>query len=161
MPNEEGKEEYEIIPLSPLRRLEKRIEKLESVSPAVDVKEMFKEVVNVMRMNQEIVSELSKANDAVRFELSKLTTRLEELVDRLNELISFIKAAASEESYQPEINIRLMEKIGELVDTNKKIIEGNESIVSILEEIEQKLRKPLPPPPPPQMLLKKPLPQKM
>ncbi|MEM7826527.1 MAG: hypothetical protein QW451_02785 [Candidatus Aenigmatarchaeota archaeon] len=158
MPDEELNEEYEIIPLSPLRRLEKRIEKLEAVSPAVDVKEIFKEVVNVMRMNQEIVSELSKANDAVRFELSKLTTKLEDLTDKLDELISFIKAAASEESLQPVNDTKLLERIGELVETNKKIIEGNESIISILEGIEKKLSRPLPPP---SLQLKKPLPQRM
>jgi len=154
MPDEELKEEYEIIPLSPLRRLEKRIEKLEAVSPAVDVKEIFKEVVDVLRMNQQIVTEISKANDALRLEISKLTIRLEETTNKLNELLSFVKAAATEESFSSEGEIakRLTEKINELIETNKKIVKNNETMIAILEEIERKLGRP-----PVPLQIKKPL----
>ncbi|MEM5773321.1 MAG: hypothetical protein QXL86_03840 [Candidatus Aenigmatarchaeota archaeon] len=155
MPEKEQKEEFEIVPLSPLRRLEKRIEKLESVSPAVDVKEIFKEVVDVLRMNQQIVNELSKSNDALRLELSKLTIKLEDLTTKLNELISFVKAAATEEGFQleDEATKSLAGKISELIESNRRIAQSNETMISILEEIERKLTRPLPPPIP----LKKPL----
>ncbi|MEM5766269.1 MAG: hypothetical protein QW423_01385 [Candidatus Aenigmatarchaeota archaeon] len=156
----EQKEEYEIVPLSPLRKLEKRIEKLESVSPAVDVKEIFKEVVDVLRINQQIVSELSKTNDALRLEISKLTIKLEELVNRLNELLSYVKAAATEESFNLEdvVTKNLSERINELIESNKKIAENNDTMISILEEIERKLTRPFPPSP---LFMRKPLPQKM
>jgi chromosome segregation ATPase len=154
---EEKKEEYEMIPVSPLRRLEKRIEQLEAVSPAVDVKEIFREVVDVLRMNQQIVTEISKSNDALRLEISKLTINLQELTVRLNELLSYIKAAATEESFQPEDTTKgLKEKMNELVEANKKIAQSNEEMISILEEIEKKLSRPLMP-----MPLRKPIPPKM
>jgi uncharacterized phage infection (PIP) family protein YhgE len=154
---EEKKEEYEIIPISPLRRLEKRIEQLEAMSPAVDVKEIFREVVDVLRMNQQIVTEISKSNDALRLEISKLTVNLQELTVRLNELLSYIKAAATEESFQPEDTTKgLKEKMNELVEANKKIAQSNEEMISILEEIEKKLSRPLMP-----MPLRKPIPPKM
>jgi uncharacterized coiled-coil protein SlyX len=155
MPEKEQKEEFEIIPLSPLRRLEKRIERLESVSPAVDVKEMFKEVVDVLRMNQQIVTEMSKANDALRLEISKTTIQLQELITKLNELISYVRAAASEEGSTPEDETtkNLTGKINELIETNKKIAQSNEAMISILEEIEKKLKRPLMPFPPPKSLL--------
>jgi uncharacterized coiled-coil protein SlyX len=155
MPEKEQKEEFEIIPLSPLRRLEKRIERLESVSPAVDVKEMFKEVVDVLRMNQQIVTEMSKANDALRLEISKTTIQLQELITKLNELISYVRAAAGEEGSTPEDETtkNLTGKINELIETNKKIAQSNEAMISILEEIEKKLKRPLMPFPPPKSLL--------
>jgi uncharacterized coiled-coil protein SlyX len=158
MPVEEKKEEFEIVPLSPLRRLEKRIERLESVSPAVDVKEIFKEVVDVLRMNQQIITEMSKANDALRLEISKTTIQLQELVSKLNELLSYVKAAATEESSAPEnITTKNLEgKINELIDANKKIAQTNEEMISILEEIEKKLKRPVVPIP-----IRRPLPQKM
>jgi len=144
MPNKEQEEEYEIIPISPLRRLEKRIEQVESVPPAVDVKEIFREVVDVMRMNQQIVNELSKANDAMRLELSKLAQKLEELTNNLNELLSYIKAAAVEESPQPqEATKNLSDKVNELVEANKKMANSNEAVLSILEEMDKKLRRPV------------------
>jgi chromosome segregation ATPase len=154
---EEKKEEYEIIPISPLRRLEKRIEQLEAMSPAVDVKEIFREVVDVLRMNQQLVTEISKSNDALRLEISKLTINLEDLTARLNELLSYIKAAATEEGFQPEDTTKgLKEKMNELIEANKKIAQNNEEMISILEEIEKKLSRPLMP-----MPLRKPMPPKM
>jgi uncharacterized protein YukE len=155
---EEQTEEFEIVPLSPLRRLEKRIEKLESVSPAVDVKEIFKEVVDVLRMNQQIITEMSKSNDALKLEISKTVIQLQELISKLNELLSYIRMAATEESFgsQDLVTKNLTEKINELIDSNKKIAQSNEEMISILEEIEKKIARPIVPPP-----IKRPLPQKM
>lgn len=143
---EEQKEEYEIIPLSPLRKLEKRIERLESISPAVDVKEIFKEVVDVLRMNQQIVNELSKSNDSLRLELSKLVIKLEDLSNKLSELLSYVRAAG-EEVYQPESEVakNLVGKINELLESNKRIAQSNETMISILEEIGKKLTRPVSP----------------
>ncbi|MEM5852769.1 MAG: hypothetical protein QXG39_05855 [Candidatus Aenigmatarchaeota archaeon] len=147
MSSKEPKEEYEIIPLSPLRKLEKRVEKLESISPAVDLKEIFKEVVDVLRMNQQIVNEISKSNDALRLELSKLTIKLEDLSNKLNEFLNYIRVAASEEVYQPENEVTrsLAGKINELIESSKKIAQSNDIMISILEEIEKKLSRPVPP----------------
>jgi len=157
MPVKEQDEEYEIIPISPLRKLEKRMEQLETTTPTVDTKEIFREVVDVMRMNQQIVNELSKANDAMRLELSKLVQKLEDLTNNLNELISYIKTAAAEEAPQAqETTGRLAQKINELVDANKKIVESNQTVLSVLDEMEKHIRRPILSLPP-----RKPLPPKM
>jgi len=155
----EKEEEYELMPLSPLRKLEKRVSQLES-SSGVDVKEFFHELVDIVKMNQQLVDELVKANDALRVELSRLPGRIEEMTKNLSELISFIKAAATEEiapvgteSLKP-----LTEKIDKMVEFNKKLVESNEAVTSLLESIERKLRpvmpvrKPMLPPKP--MLVK-------
>jgi len=143
-------EEFELIPLSPVRRLEKRIDKLENTTGGVDVREFFRELVAIIRMNQEIVDELAKSSDALRIELAKLPAKLDEVARGLNELISYIKAAAVEEStgISPETFKPLTEKLDELVQTNKKIIENDENVAGLLESIEKKLRSPLPPKPP-------------
>ncbi|MEM5801873.1 MAG: hypothetical protein QXQ18_00600 [Candidatus Aenigmatarchaeota archaeon] len=142
----ENEEEYELIPLSPLRRLEKRIEELEKSK--FDTKEFYKELVDIIRINQEIVQEIAKASDALRIELSKLPGRLEALAVKLDELISFIRASATEEEHPsaPEApSSTLAAKLDQLIETNKKIAEGNEAIISTLESLEKKLRRPIPP----------------
>lgn len=142
---EKEQEEFELIPVSPLRRLEKRIEGLETSSHSTDTNEVFKEVVDIVRMNQQIVDELAKANDALRIELSKLPSRLENLINSLNEIISFIKASATEEvnpsveSFKP-----MVDKLDVLIDTNKKMIENDQAVLSALEEIGAKLKRPSP-----------------
>jgi len=150
------KEEFELIPMSPLRRLEKRIEKVESSSPTIDVREFLKELLDILKMNQGLVDELAKANDALRVELSRLPGKLDELISRLDELLSIIKASAIEEvTGSPESFKPMTEKVEQLVETSKKIIETNEAMLSAMEEIGRKLKRPSLPPRPP--IVRKPL----
>lgn len=148
----EIEEEYELVPLSPIRRLEKRIEKLES-SAGIDAREFLREIVDIIRMNQQLVDELAKANDALRIEISKLPGRLEELISNLNELLSYIKASTSETTIPSEAFKPLIEKLDQLIEGNKKLIESNSEVVSVLEEMKEKLKKPIQPIAPPSKIL--------
>jgi len=148
----EQQEEFEVIPLSPLRKLEKRIDQLET-SSAFDANSFFKELVDIVKMNQQLVDEMAKANDALRIELSRLPGRLDEVCRNLNELISYIKVAGDEspsESSKP-----IVEKLDQLVEANKKIIESNQSISNTLDQLDRKMRRPVPPMP---ALIRRPVP---
>ena len=144
------KEEYEVVPLSPIRRLEKRVEELEKATKGGE-KEFFREMVSIIRLNQEIVSELVKANDALRMELARVVPRVEELVSKLNELLEYIKTAASEETPAQAKESNLDKKIEELIESNKKISETLEEMLNSLEEVKDKLKRP------PIVIKKKPL----
>jgi hypothetical protein len=115
MPRED--EEYELIPMSPIRRLERRMRKIEE-SPGMDTRDFFKEIVEMVRMNQQIVDEIAKADDALRIEISKLPAKLDELISQLNELLSFIKASAVEESGPAESLKPMLEKMDALIEGN-------------------------------------------
>jgi regulator of replication initiation timing len=136
-------EEVEIIPVSPLRKLEKRIEELEA-RRTFDSKEFYKELLDIVRINQQIVNELSKANDALRIEISKLPARLDDLTSNIEELISFIKAAAVEEAQQPKETALtpLLQKMDQLIEMTKKMVETNQSIEASIEDLHKKLRRP-------------------
>ena len=143
----EKDEEFELIPLSPLRRLEKRVTELESES-GVDIKEFFHELVDIISMNQQLVDQLAKANDSLRIELSRLPGRIEELVNNVGELLSYIKAAAVEETtgqvgISSESLKPLTEKMDKLVDLNKKIVDNNETLTNLLETMDRKMRAPI------------------
>jgi len=144
------KEEYEVVPLSPIRRLEKRVEELEKATKGGE-KEFFREMVSIIRLNQEIVSELVKANDALRMELARVVPRVEELVSKLNELLEYIKTAASEETPTQAKESNLDKKLEELIESNKKISETLEEMLNSLEEVKDKLKRP------PIVIKKKPL----
>jgi hypothetical protein len=154
--SEEKHDEYELVPMSPLRRMEKRIDLLEQ-SGTMDGKEFYREMVDIIRMNQQIVDELAKANDALRIEISKLPARMEELISNMKELISFIKASVIEETTGTNTNVPANKKLEELIETNKKIVENNQAVLGVLEDLGKKLtrppanpvfmRKPMPPQP--------------
>lgn len=145
MPQEE--DEFELIPVSPLRRLEKRLERMETTGKGnVDTGKFFSELVEIVRMNQEIVDELAKANDALRIEISKLPGRLDDLITSVNELVSFIKASAGAEGpggqpagagMEP-----LLKKMDQLIDANKKIVESNEAVMGSVDQLNAKMKRP-------------------
>src|SRR3989338_10061844 len=89
-------EEYEIVPVSPLRQLEKRMDKIETFS-ANDPKSILKDIVDIIRMNQTIVDELVRSNDSLKLELSKLPAKIDEMTSQLKELVMFIKSSGEEE----------------------------------------------------------------
>lgn len=140
-------EEFELIPISPLRRLEKRLEKIESTK-GVDVKEFFSQLVEIVRMNQQLVDELAKANDALRIEIARLPAKLEELIGNMNELISFIKASAGSEAAEAAIGADLrpmLKKMDSLIELNKKIVDSNQTMMASMDQMTMKMRKRIPP----------------
>lgn len=143
MVEDKQQEEYELVPLSPLRKLEKRLESIESsIGKPSPQGEMLKEIVDVVRMNQQLVDEMSKATDALRVELSKIPNRLDTLIENLNELLSYIKESAKEEISIAPVD-SLIKKMNQLIEENKKILESNQSIASSLENLEKKFKRPV------------------
>ncbi|MCD6403375.1 MAG: hypothetical protein J7K98_03525 [Candidatus Aenigmarchaeota archaeon] len=141
-------EEFEIIPVSPLRKLERKIEELEARLP-LDNREIFKEIVSVIRLNQEIVNELVKSTNELKSELAKLPVKIDELVENLKQLIDFIKASAEEEAAGVTADAMhpVVEKLDRLIEQNKKMEELNESLLNVLDALEKRLRRPTLPQP--------------
>ncbi len=152
---EKQHEEFELIPMSPIRRLERRLEHIESTT-GTDARGILAEMIDIIKMNQMLVDELAKANDALRIEVSRLPSKLEDLISHLTELLTYIKASAIEETVPASAFKPLIDKFDLLIETNKKIAEGNQSVISTLEEIDKKLKRPplpmLAPPQPARLL---------
>ncbi|OGI14948.1 hypothetical protein A3K63_02890 [Candidatus Micrarchaeota archaeon RBG_16_49_10] len=134
--------EYELIPMSPIRRLEKRLDKVEEGSYGGS-KDIFRDVIDIVRMNQQLVDELAKSNDALRIELSKLPGKLEELIMEMRQVITFIKSsgeddasAVTKEAMQP-----VVDKLTELVQENKKMTERNDSLLQVLDEVNRRTKR--------------------
>lgn len=143
---DEDEKEFELIPVSPIRRLEKRLDRLENVSGGENYsKDLLSDVVDIVRMNQMLVDELAKSNDALRIELSKLPGRLDDLIVNMKELISFIKSAGEQEAtpISSDVMKPVIEKLDELVKENKKITEKNDAMLELFDDVEKKLRRPM------------------
>jgi len=137
--------EFELIPVSPLRKMEKRIDELEA-SKGLNMQEFYREMVDIIKMNQQIVDEMAKANDALRIEISRLPSRIEDLISRMDEIISFIKASATEEVHAPGDTKSLGDKLDQLVETSKKMAEGNTAVLELLQDVGKKFSRPVLPP---------------
>lgn len=142
----EKEDEFELIPLSPLRKLEKRISQLETGTANVDAKEFFKQFVDIVRMNQQLVDEVIKANNTLRAELARLPGKIDEMTKTLSELLSYIKAAAIEEANPAagESFKMMPDKMDRLIELNKKIVENNENLANLIESVDKRMRPAVP-----------------
>ncbi|MCD6477802.1 MAG: hypothetical protein J7K87_02245 [Candidatus Aenigmarchaeota archaeon] len=117
-------ENYEVIPLSPIRRLEERIKKLEKEREGFAYQGFMREILDLIQSNQKLVDEIVKANDQLRDELAKIPGKIDELLQAWREFIDVLKEASGTETNVSSLN----EKFDELIEQNKEMIEAIKSI---------------------------------
>lgn len=108
MPMEE--EEYEIVPVGPIRRIERRMEKIEKGGTN---NEMVKELIDVVRTNQKIIDEVVKINSEMINKVSDLNTKVTELTEKISDFLERVEvggegeAPVQQEQRSPEVDQRI------------------------------------------------------
>ena len=77
-------EEYEIVPLGPVRRLEKRLERIEKIRGD----ETIKDLIELVRTNQHVIDEIVKVNSDVVSKMSELSIAVNKLTGKVDNLVS-------------------------------------------------------------------------
>jgi methyl-accepting chemotaxis protein len=139
-------EEYEVIPTSPIRRLEKRLEKMEDTSSSSQIQKLMEQVIELIKSNQRIIDDVVKANAELRDELSKIPGKVDKLMDVMNEFMDLLRVASEEEErtsagFGPEAVKPLTEKLTELVEQNKKSLEAGQTMLTAMETIDKRLKR--------------------
>lgn len=136
-------DEYEVIPTSPIRRLERRLEKMEGSSSSSQIQRMMEQMIELIKSNQRIIDDVIKANSELRDELSKIPGKIDRLMTTMNDFMELLKAASEEESggMGPEAMKPLVDKMTELVDQNKQSVEANQTMLTSLDTIDKRLKR--------------------
>ena len=136
-------EMFEVIPTSPIRKLEHRMSKLESSSSASEVQRLIEQIIELIKSNQRIIDDVIKSDSELRIELSRLPGKIDSLVSKMDEFLNLLKAGAAEESSGPSGQVMepLLGKINELVDQNKKNVETNQAVLTSLGNIDNRLKR--------------------
>jgi len=137
-------EEFEIIPASPIRRLEKRIEKVESGTYSSEIRKLIEQVIELIKSNQKIIDTSIKANTDLIAEVSKLPKKIDDLIFEMREFIKLLKVSAEEEevsNISKEVMTPIAEKLTELIEHNKKNYELNQAVLTTLSIIEKRLKR--------------------
>ncbi len=138
-------EEYEVIPTSPIRRLEKRLDKVEDTSSTSQVQKLMEQVIELIKSNQRIIDDVVKANAELREELAKVPGKIDKLMVTLNDFMTILKEASAEESggasIGPEVMKPVTDKLGEMLEQNKKSLEADQTMLTSLETIDKRLKR--------------------
>ena len=117
-------DEYEVIPMGPIRRLEDRIKKLEREKEGVAYQGFMREILDLIQSNQKLVDEIVKANDDLRDELAKIPGKIDELLKTWREFIDILKEVGGTEN----TSNALSSKFDELLEQNREMLEAIRSM---------------------------------
>lgn len=140
----ENEEEFEIIPTSPLRKLEQRIKKMESSSSSGEIQNLIEQIIELIKSNQRIVDDVIKSNSDLRDELSRIPAKIEDLISSINEFIGLLKTSATEDAVSDiskDVMQPLVDKMTEMIDQNKKSVEVNQAALTSLGIIDKRLKR--------------------
>lgn len=137
-------DEYEVMPVAPLRRLEKRLEFLEQAKTSTNLEKFVDKVLDMVELNQKIVEEVIRSNVSLREDIAVLVGKMDELYSRLGDFIDVIKAAGEEEGAEV-VSKKIVEAsitplVSKIEESNKKLQESNAAIADALSAIERRLR---------------------
>jgi hypothetical protein len=137
-------EDYEVIPTSPIRKLEQRLGKLETSSSSSEVQRLIEQIIELIKSNQRIINDVVKSDSELRSEMSRLPGNIENLVGKMDEFLNILKATATDDAVG-EISAKSMQpvvdKINELVSQNKKSVETNQAVLANLSSIDNRLKR--------------------
>ena len=143
MPEDET-ESYEIIPVTPLKKLEKRIEQVEQSGTVPQLQTLINQIIELIRSNQKIVNDVIQANSELRNEISKLPNKIDELLESMKEFMDLLKTSSAEETVS-DISKDMMEplvrKMDELIQQNKQNVEVNQAALTSLGIIDKRLKR--------------------
>lgn len=139
-------EEYEIVPLDPIRSLERKVDRLEA---SMTGKTVSQEYLELVRTNQQVVDDLVKMNTEVINRLLQLSDSINNLVVKLNDFMNrFEIAGGGEESGE---RVKLLE------DEGKRMRDSYEELLDKMNKLEKRInsvlltrvpmRRPIPRPP--------------
>ena len=108
-------DEYELVPLSPIRRLEKRMERVERSGTG---QETIHDLVEVVRANQHVIDDVIKMNSEMLNKVTDLVTKVNTMTEKMTEFLERLEVsgsseettAASDDSKKFEEKLSKMEK---------------------------------------------------
>jgi hypothetical protein len=140
--SESGRDGYEVIPITPIRRLERKISNLEKAGSIPQLQSLIGQIIELVKGNQKLIDSIVHADAELRNEISKLPPKIDDQTRTMREFINLIEAAGRDEisTPGPEAFKPLVEQFKKIVEQNAKMIENDQAILESLDNIGRKMR---------------------
>ncbi len=119
-------DDYEVVPVGPIRRLEERIKKMEKDKEGFAYESFMREILELIQSNQKLVDEIVKANDSLRDELARIPGKIDELLKAWREFIEILKEVGGAESTSANIT----KQFNTLMEQNQQMLESMKTLKS-------------------------------
>jgi methyl-accepting chemotaxis protein len=149
LPTNDDSDEYEIIPMGPIRKLEKRIDELEGQQAGKGPEGDFvRDILDIMKANQKIVNDMVESTDQLHNSVEDLTAKMDDVLDNMNEFMDLLHEASEtslEEDVSGDLSQNVVEPIAQrmqdLHETNEKMLEGLGKIDKSLNKLDKRMKR--------------------
>ncbi|MDY6770902.1 MAG: hypothetical protein SV186_03010 [Candidatus Nanohaloarchaea archaeon] len=149
LPHDEDSEEYEIIPMGPVRKLEKRIDELEQQKSAGGPQgDYVRDILDIMKANQKIVNDMVESTSQLQNSIEDLTHKMDSVLDNMNEFMNLLQEASEaslEEDVSTDISQNLVQPLTDSMqdirETNEKMLEGLGKIDESLNNLDKRMKR--------------------
>ena len=145
--DDEGYDDYEMVPVGPIRKLERRIDELqqESTQAGGSNDELVRDVLDIMKSNQKIVNDMTESTHELKNSVEDLTHKMDEVVSNMNSFMDLLQEA-SEVDMEGEIVGDMEQRIANAIGTKmddvaENIQASNEEVINNLQSINNNLRR--------------------
>ena len=102
---------------------------------------LIAQMLDLIKLNQRVVNEVIKSNVDLRNELSRIPSKLDDLIGEMKRFMSMIEAAGMEESLPTNETMKpLSDNLKKMIEQNQRLIENNQAILESLDNMNKKLR---------------------
>jgi len=101
---------------------------------------LIAQMLDLIKLNQRVVTDIIKSNVDLRNELSRIPSKLDDLITQMRQFLSLIEAAGMEESAPAEAMKPLSDSLKKMVEQNQRLIENNQAMLEALDNMNKKLR---------------------
>lgn len=105
-------DEYELVPMNPVRRLEKRVDKIERSGGS---EELMKDLMEIVKTNQQIVDEIVKSNSEMVDKVNNMMQSVSALTARLDDFMARVEIEGEEvKEESPQLERKMDERLAKL-----------------------------------------------
>jgi len=119
-------DDYEVVPVGPIRRLEEKIKKMERDREGFAYDGFIREILELIQSNQKLVDEIVKANNDLREELAKIPGKIDELLKTWKDFIDILKEVGGAEATSSSMTIQF----NKLIEQNQEMLNSMKSLKS-------------------------------
>ncbi len=145
-------DDYEVIPMGPIRKLERRVENLQEQQEQTEQsgggtgnEELVRDIMDIMKSNQKIVNDMTESTHELRNSVEDLTNKMDSVIDNMNDFMDLLNQASEmdmEGEVAGNIETRVANAIGDKMDEMVQEVKGsNEKIADNLEDLNSQMRK--------------------
>jgi len=143
-------EDYEVVPVGPIRKLERRIDDMEEKAQKGGMgggrnDELVRDVLDIMKSNQKIVNDMTESTHELKNSVEDLTHKMDSVIDNMNSFMDLLQDASEadlEGEVMQDVHSRVADAVGDrMEDVAADMRDSNQQVVNHLEQLNESVRR--------------------